>query len=556
MLPRGRLCENSLANYQSENPRQIALYPHAYQSVAALGHFFSPVFANFAPAVTFAFFLDSSTEGMIGVVEVLLSSSVCGTIYAILAGQPLIIVGVTGPTSVFVTTIYGLSSTLGVPFLPFLGWTTLWSAAMHIAIAIGGLCSLVTIITRFSCEVFGALIAIVYFWNGIAELVKSFDTAFPVGLCAALLAILTLYLALVLTDARTWRFWTSALRGFVADYAMPISVTLATVVAAAILPLLPGSESTLDLLPTLNVPYSKPFLSTTNGRPWLVDFGALPMWAIFASAIAGAVLTILFYFDHNVSSLLSQRPESNLMKPPAFNWDFLVLGLTMIPCAVLGLPACNGLIPQAPLHVAALSKKTKSGITLRVAEQRLSPLLQALLTFVVLAPPLLRVVTHVPRAVLAGLFLAMGVHSLLSNQFATRVASIGALTEQARAIVLAPRALLRVPRKQTIRFTIIQSFVLAVTVAVTESHHPVALAFPVIIAALVPFRFYILPRIIEPRWLAILDCEDDPDLQRPVEPQPDTSESPLLEHTTLQVEQDSSQPKAVTDIPLARFGTA
>ncbi|KAJ3151770.1 hypothetical protein HDU89_001818 [Geranomyces variabilis] len=502
--------------------------------------------ANVAPAVTFAFFLDSETKGSIGVVEVLLSSAISGTIYAVLSGQPLIIVGVTGPVSVFVSTLYNLAGQLDIAFLPFLGWTTLWAALMHIVIAASGLCGFVTYVTRFSCEIFGALIAVVYVWNGVAELVDSFRTGFAVGLLATLLAILTLTLALVLANARAWRFWPRGVRAFIADYAIAGSVCIATVVSAVVIPRFQGSGDVVDHLATLNVPYRQPFLTTTSGRAWLVDFTDCPVWAVFASIISGFVLCILFYFDHNVSSLLSQRPESNLQKPAAFNWDFFVLGLTLVPCAFLGIPPCNGLIPQAPLHVSALSKRNKHGVVVRVAEQRISGLLQALFTFAILAPPLLRVVSHVPRAVLAGLFLAMAVHSLESNQFAARAFALACSDPIGREAVLGSPQLSEVPKNACTRFTLVQVAILAVTVAITESHSPVALLFPVVICALVPIRYFFLPRLIPSRWLDSLDCETIDAVGDEEESQQNASSSPLL-HAALDV---GPPPSVANSIPL------
>ncbi|KAJ3020141.1 hypothetical protein HKX48_001247 [Thoreauomyces humboldtii] len=459
-------------------------------------------FANVAPAITFAFVLGANTNGSIGVEEVLLSSAISGITYSILAGQPLVIVGVTGPTTVFVTTIHTLSSSLGVAFLPFLGWTTLWSAVMHIALGILGVSDLIRHVTRFTCEIFGGLIAVVYFWNGVAEIVRGFGSnfAFDVGLMAILLAILTLFLAHVLSGARSWRFWSAGIRAFVADYAIPAAVLLATVVSVA-------SPRIRNVgLDRLDVPYDRRFLSTTSGRSWVVDFTNLSVGGIFASALSGVVLTILFTFDHNVSSLLSQRPESHLRKPPAFNYDLVILGLTMIPCAILGLPSSNGLIPQAPLHVAALSK-IRSGKVIHVAEQRVSNLMQSLLTIVLLIPSVLSVVRWIPRAVLAGLFLAMGIASLGDNQFACRLFSLFSDKEN-RLSVLRSSSLNRVPRFPLSKFTILQLSVLILLVSLTESNSPAALGFPVIIAALVPFRYYLLPRLVDIRWLRLLDSNE------------------------------------------------
>ncbi|KAJ3150771.1 hypothetical protein HDU86_006279 [Geranomyces michiganensis] len=471
---------------------------------------------------------------------------------AIFICQPLIIVGVTGPVSVFVSTLYGLAGQLNIAFLPFLGWTTLWAALMHIVIASAGLCGFVSYVTRFSCEIFGALIAIVYIWNGMAELVDSFRTDFSVGCLATLLALLTLALALALANARNWRFWTRGVRGFIADYAVAGSVCIATLVSALVVPEFQGSGDAVARLATLNVPYNQPFLTTTNGRPWIVNFSDIPTWAIFASSVSGFVLCILFYFDHNVSSLLSQRPEFNLQKPAAFNWDFFVLGLTLVPCAIFGLPACNGLIPQAPLHVSALSKRNKLGEVVRVAEQRVSAFSQAIFTFAILAPPLLRVASHIPRAVLAGLFLAMAVHSLESNQFAARTFALACFDPADRATILQLPQLSEVPPRICTRFTFVQLVILAITVAVTESHSPVALLFPVVICALVPVRHYFLPRLIPLRWLDILDRETVESVSDEESEAQNASSSPLL-HAVVDV---GPPPSVANTIPLNRLGSS
>jgi hypothetical protein len=60
----------------------------------------------------------------------------------------------------------------------------------------------------------------------------------------------------------------------------------------------------------------------------LIHFWELSPKGIFVALGPGIILTILFFFDHNVSSLLSQKREFHLKKPPAYHWDFFVLGIT------------------------------------------------------------------------------------------------------------------------------------------------------------------------------------------------------------------------------------
>lgn len=103
----------------------------------------------------------------------------------------------------------------------------------------------------------------------------------------------------------------------------------------------------------INIPSS---FNTTSGRPWLVDFND-PGLSAASKGLAffpALVLTALYFFDHNVSALLTHRSEFGLKKRLCYDWDFMVLGFMMIVCGVLGLPPCNGLIPNSPMHSKAL----------------------------------------------------------------------------------------------------------------------------------------------------------------------------------------------------------
>jgi MFS superfamily sulfate permease-like transporter len=78
---------------------------------AALYVFFTSV----APAITFAAYLLEFTSGQYGVTEVLFSTAICGVILSLFGGQPLLIVGVTGPISVFSRSLFEcVSITSGV----------------------------------------------------------------------------------------------------------------------------------------------------------------------------------------------------------------------------------------------------------------------------------------------------------------------------------------------------------------------------------------------------------------------------------------------------------
>ncbi len=51
---------------------------------------------------------------------------------------------------------------------------------------------------------------------------------------------------------------------------------------------------------------------------------------------------------------MAQGTDFPLRKPPGFHYDFFLLGITTFIAGLLGIPAPNGLIPQAPIHTTSL----------------------------------------------------------------------------------------------------------------------------------------------------------------------------------------------------------
>ena len=84
------------------------------------------------PALIFAELMDSATEGNLATAETLLSSAIIGIIYAIFAGQPLTIMGITGPVAILLGTSYGLTEKFNADYFPFFFWICIWAGLMHI----------------------------------------------------------------------------------------------------------------------------------------------------------------------------------------------------------------------------------------------------------------------------------------------------------------------------------------------------------------------------------------------------------------------------------------
>ena len=60
--------------------------------------------------MAFGGLLGEKTGNLIGISETLLLSSIGGTLFALLAGAPLIIIGVTGPLLLYDDSLFGLCS--------------------------------------------------------------------------------------------------------------------------------------------------------------------------------------------------------------------------------------------------------------------------------------------------------------------------------------------------------------------------------------------------------------------------------------------------------------
>jgi len=156
---------------------------------------------------------------------------------------------------------------------------------------------------------------------------------------------------------------------------------------------------------------------------------------------------------------MAQGAEFPLRKPPGFHWDSFLLGITTFIAGLIGVPAPNGLIPQAPIHTTSLlvmghnpkhekdeedrvpfelssprSSRAPSRnsnkrsippqdlnvvsscheVPTAVVEQRVSNLAQGSLCLVLLTGPFLHLLNLIPRGVLAGLLYVplAGIHTL------------------------------------------------------------------------------------------------------------------------------------------------
>ncbi|XP_059448553.1 probable boron transporter 2 isoform X5 [Corylus avellana] len=239
-----------------------------------------------------------------------------------------------------------------------------WTAILLFLLAILGACSIINRFTRIAGELFGLLIAMLFMQEAIKGLVNEFriperespkliefqpSWRFANGMFALVLSFGLLLTALKSRKARSWRYGSGGLRGFIADYGVPLMVLVWTAVS---------------YIPYKSIPNGIP-RRLFSPNPWspgayenwtvIKDMLNVPVLYIIGAFIPATMIAVLYYFDHSVASQLAQQKEFNLRKPPSFHYDLLLLGFMVILCGLVGIPPSNGVIPQSPMHTKCLA---------------------------------------------------------------------------------------------------------------------------------------------------------------------------------------------------------
>ena len=103
-------------------------------------------------------FLDG-TKGQFGVLEMIMSSAISGMLFSTFAGQPLSILGATGPFLAYTLVVFEMAEGADLEFMPFYFWVCMWCSLFTILVAVFDLCALMKHVTMFSEDIFAGLIS-------------------------------------------------------------------------------------------------------------------------------------------------------------------------------------------------------------------------------------------------------------------------------------------------------------------------------------------------------------------------------------------------------------
>lgn len=454
-------------------------------------------FATLANAIAFGALTGLLTGNEIGITEMLVVTAIGGILFALFSGQPLTILGGTGPITIFTGLLYVTSNDMGLNFLAVYAWVGIWSGVILLVCAFTDASALMKYFTRFTDEIFAALISVIF----IVEAVKDITNAFGpegYGLSSAflslVLAIGTFALARILKNFSNTPYLSGGMRNLISDFGPAIAIVAMTMFAL--------NFSQVELS-TPKVPES---IGTTTGRPWVVDLFAVPTWVIFAAIGPAILATILLFLDQNITTRLVNSPDYKLVKGGGYHLDLAVVGIIVLAGSFFALPWIVAATVHSLNHIKSLAKTKivdagaiKKEVITGVRESRLSGLLIHCMMAVSIF--FLDYIGYIPMAVLFGLFLYMGIASLKGNQFFDRVM----LWVTDPKLYPVSKYTKVVPKSWIHRFTIIQLLCFAVLWLLKASKF--GIFFPLMIAALVPINM-LMARYIPTPYMEALVAEE------------------------------------------------
>ncbi|XP_066472118.1 electroneutral sodium bicarbonate exchanger 1 [Tiliqua scincoides] len=515
-------------------------------SLQCLASFLFLYCASMSPVITFGGLLGEATEGQISALESLFGASLTGVVYALFAGQPLTILGSTGPVLVFEKILFKFCKDYDLSYLSLRTCIGLWTAFMCIFLVATDASSLVCYITRFTEEAFASLICIIFIYESFEKLLKLGKT-YPVYMHSDL-DRLSLYYCRCSAPKKpnndTLNYWNSnginssavawanltvsecqKMHGeFVGLTCGPkgpftpdvlfwscilffstfiLSSTLKTFKTSSYFPTKVRSMigdfaifitivtmMLIDFLvgvpsPKLHVPSQ--FKPTRDDRGWIISpIGSNPWWTVVAAIVPALLCTILIFMDQQITAIIVNRKEHKLKKGCGYHLDLLMVGIMLGVCSVMGLPWFVAATVLSISHVNSL--KLESSTAAPGEQPKFLGIREqratGLMIFVLMGCSIFitGALKFIPMPVLYGVFLYMGVSSLRGIQLFDRLKLFAMPPKHQPDFIY----LRHVPLRKVHLFTVIQLSSLVLLWVIKAS--PAAIVFPMMVLALVFVR--------------------------------------------------------------------
>ncbi|PVD39547.1 hypothetical protein C0Q70_02182 [Pomacea canaliculata] len=524
-------------------------------------------FACVSPCIAFGGLLEEKTGGLMGVSETMVSTAVAGMIFSLLCGQPLMLIGATGPVLVFEQSLYSFASSNGIEFLPMRVWIGLWVAVIStITVAAEG-SFLIRYVTRFTEEIFAILISIIFIYEVVKKLVYTFehhplaqsyncsyfnqsilnDTQLTLGdrrnlsvsdyayndtmfrdfpkhshdemlpqpntaLLSLILTLGTFLIAYFLRIFRNSKFLGRSVRRALGDFGVLIAL-----LCMSLLDYLIKDTYTQKLAVPSSITPTLP-----QERSWFINpMGMrkqIEVWVVFATIIPAFLIFILLFMEVQITEMILSKKERKLKKGSGYHLDQFIMGLLTFACALFGLPWMCAATVRTMAHVSALSSYSRTHAPgekphlLGVKEQRFTNF--AVHLFIGLSLLMGPVLRAIPVMALFGVFLYLGVSAMSGVQMFERIKLLLMPVKYHPSVGYVRRV--RVTKMHL--FTIIQLVFLVVLLIIKSTQ--AALAFPFALILLIPVRLKVINRFFTEKELHELDKEEE-DSEMEDEDEPD-----------------------------------
>ncbi|XP_013387963.1 anion exchange protein 2 isoform X2 [Lingula anatina] len=388
-----------------------------------LAAFFFIYFAALSPAITFGGLLGEKTQQYIGVSETMIGSAMCGALFCLFAGQPILIIGATGPIAVFEESFFSFCQANGMEYLTMRVWIGMWFAVIAIILVALDGSFLIRYVTRFTQEIFASLISLIFIYEVFNKLVSVFmrhpflpkypdhydlpdknvsahllhnaNGTAAEGTIPFLLQnngeINTSYvevsggkeMIVPLPGQEPANQPNTALMSFILMFGtfciafflkgFRNSKFLGRGVRRAIgdfgVPIAIFTMVLIDFLiedvytTKLNVPDG---LSPTNStkRGWFVNpmghHKFIQVWQIFAALIPALLVFILVFMESQITGMIVNKKERKLKKGTGYHLDMLIIGVLNCGCSFLGLPFVCAATVRSVAHVSSLTVMSRT----------------------------------------------------------------------------------------------------------------------------------------------------------------------------------------------------
>uniref|UniRef100_A0A667XII3 Anion exchange protein n=1 Tax=Myripristis murdjan TaxID=586833 RepID=A0A667XII3_9TELE len=557
----GKLFGGLILDIKRKAPHYLSDYADAV-SLQCLASFLFLYCACMSPVITFGGLLGEATEGRVSAIESLFGASMTGIAYSLFAGQPLTILGSTGPVLVFEKILFKFCKEYGLSYLSLRACIGLWTAFLCLLLVATDASSLVCYITRFTEEAFAALICIIFIYEALEKLLH-LGEHYPINKNNNLQKLTQYWCACVEPrdpSNETLRYWEErnitasqvnwtslevheceVLHGeFEGSACGPhgpyipdvlfwcVVLFFSTVIMSAFLKEFKTSRYfptkvrsiisdfavfitilTMVLIdyalgipsPKLQVP-SK-FKPTRDDRGWVINpVGPNPWWTTIVTFIPALLCTILIFMDQQITAVIINRKEHKLKKGCGYHLDLFVVGVMLGVCSVMGLPWFVAATVLSISHVNSL--KLESECSAPGEQPKFLGIREqrftGLMIFTLMGCSVFMtsMLKFIPMPVLYGVFLYMGASSLRGIQFFDRLKLFGMPAKHQPDFIY----LRHVPLRKVHLFTIVQLSCLVLLWVIKTSK--AAIVFPMMVLALVFIR-KLLDFIFSKRELSWLD---------------------------------------------------